>query len=178
MINYSLRGTRSRLQFESGLTKYELKFRRNSSSSRSFVQRDIIVIMFKAAPRLSNLIVLRTLSKGNSRLGPVVHGPSEQLRTKATSTSLDLAADNAVAAQAIDVDVYSEQDLLKRAKFRHTGKEVQQKIASEVSYSENSLFAPTPPHSPACHLAAATFLGITLLLIFTQAKSEAFQFRN
>lgn len=92
--------------------------------------------MFKAAPRLSNLIVLRTLSKGNSRLGPVVHGPSSeqlQLRTKATSTSLDLASDT---AQAIDVDVYSEQDLLKRAKFRHTGKEVQQKIATEVSSSQ------------------------------------------
>lgn len=100
--------------------------------------------MFKAAPRLSNLIVLRTLSKGNSRLGPVVHGPSseqlqlqlqQQRRTKATSTSLDLASDTA-AAQAIDVDVYSEQDLLKRAKFRHTGKEVQQKIATEVSLSQ------------------------------------------
>lgn len=104
--------------------------------------------MFKAAPRLTNLIVLRTLSKGNSRLGPVVHGPSseqlqlqlqQQRRTKATSTSLDLASDTAVAAaaaQAIDVDVYSEQDLLKRAKFRHTGKEVQQKIATEVSSSQ------------------------------------------
>lgn len=113
--------------------------------------------MFKAAPRLSNLILLRaTLCKGNNRLGAVVHGPSVQLqRTKATSTSLDLDTQDTQGAAPESIDVYSEQDLLKRAKYRHTGKEVQQKIASEVSpkYCPKQLtnaFYPKPPPSPCC----------------------------
>lgn len=122
--------------------------------------------MFKAAPRLSNLILVRaTLCKGNSRLGPAVHGPSVQFqRTKATSTSLDLATQDTQGAAPEPIDVYSEQDLLKRAKYRHTGKEVQQKIASEVSPSTAQKTADKPPPSPPCHTKLS---GITLLLIFT-----------
>lgn len=130
--------------------------------------------MFKAAPRLSNLILLRaTLCKGNSRLGPAVHGPSVQFeRTKATSTSLDLATQDTQGAGAPEpIDVYSEQDLLKRAKFRHTGKEVQQKIASEVSPSAAQKTADRRLHHPPLVWASHTKLsGITLLLIFTPSE--------
>lgn len=118
--------------------------------------------MFKAAPRLSNLILLRaTLCKGNNRLGPVVHGPSVQLqRTKATSTSLDLDTQDTQGAAPESIDVYSEQDLLKRAKYRHTGKEVQQKIASEVSpnTAQNSWQTPSPPSH---HRLSPCCLGLT-----------------
>lgn len=86
--------------------------------------------MFKGVPTLANLN-LRLLSShtAKSRACP---GRVVQCRSKATATSLDLNDANGKCSQ-IDVDVYSEQDLLKRAKFRHRGLDVQQKIASEVS---------------------------------------------
>ncbi|XP_034476481.1 glutaminase liver isoform, mitochondrial isoform X3 [Drosophila innubila] len=84
--------------------------------------------MFKGVPTLANLN-LRFL-KGNSRIALLLP------RGKATATSLDLEDANANPnntpnTNKINVDVYSEEDLLKRAKFGHTGKQVQQKISSE-----------------------------------------------
>jgi len=94
--------------------------------------------MFKGVPTLANLN-LRFL-KGNSRIALLLP------RGKATATSLDLEdvnanPNNTPNTNKINVDVYSEEDLLKRAKFGHTGKQVQHKIASEVS------LLPRPNHS-------------------------------
>ncbi|XP_017868605.1 PREDICTED: glutaminase liver isoform, mitochondrial isoform X1 [Drosophila arizonae] len=83
--------------------------------------------MFKGVPTLANLN-LRLLSSHTAK-GRACSGRVVQCRSKATATSLDLNEANGNGQ--IDVDVYSEQDLLKRDKFRHRGLDVQQKIASE-----------------------------------------------
>lgn len=85
--------------------------------------------MFKGVSTLANLNL--RLLKGNSRIALLLP------REKATATSLDLedasANPNSNNTNQINVDVYSEEDLLKRVKFGHTGKQVQHKIAAEVS---------------------------------------------
>ncbi|KAM8711471.1 hypothetical protein ACLKA7_000591 [Drosophila subpalustris] len=81
--------------------------------------------MFKGVPTLANLNL--RLLKGNSRLALLLP------REKATAPSLDLEDANANNnnTNKISVDVYSEEELLKRSKFGHTGKHIQQKIAAE-----------------------------------------------
>ncbi|XP_032591405.1 glutaminase liver isoform, mitochondrial isoform X3 [Drosophila grimshawi] len=87
--------------------------------------------MFKGVPTLANLNLRLLSSNGKCRLVSPVSGLVRVQRTKATSaTSLDVE-DASGKRSKIDVDVYSEQDLLKRAKFRHTGLEVKHKIATE-----------------------------------------------
>ncbi|XP_064548240.1 glutaminase liver isoform, mitochondrial isoform X3 [Drosophila montana] len=87
--------------------------------------------MFKGVPTLANLnlrLLTGHAAKGREFSAALINGQVLVRRTKATATSLDLADAN---GSKIDVDVYSEQELLKRAKFRHTGFEVQKKIAAE-----------------------------------------------
>lgn len=91
--------------------------------------------MFKGVPTLANLnlrLLTGHTAKGREFSAALINGQVLVRRSKATATSLDLADANGKRSK-IDVDVYSEQELLKRAKFRHSGYEVQQKIASEVS---------------------------------------------
>ncbi|XP_034111628.1 glutaminase liver isoform, mitochondrial isoform X3 [Drosophila albomicans] len=86
--------------------------------------------MFKGVPTLANLNLRLLKSQVKTPRLTLVNGLVLVRRNKATATSLDIA-DADPKTDQINLDVYSQEDLLKRARFGHTGKQVQKKIASE-----------------------------------------------